>query len=70
MQLLVVSYTPGSYLLHCLEADQMPQVGDTIEAELIRGRVVGAELLIDVQGCEGTVIIDDLSVSAPAPAPL
>ncbi|WP_108444231.1 hypothetical protein [Halomonas denitrificans] len=61
MQLLVVSYTPGSYLLHCLEADQMPRVGDTLEAERIRGRVVGAELLRDVRGYEGTVILDDLS---------
>lgn len=61
MQLLVVSYTPGSYLLHCLEADQMPRVGDTLEAERVSGRVVGAELLRDVQGCEGTVILDDLS---------
>ncbi|QFU01746.1 hypothetical protein FIU83_08850 [Halomonas sp. THAF5a] len=60
MQLLVVSYTPGSYLLHCLEADQMPRVGETLEAERIRGRVVGVERLSDVQGVEGTVILDDL----------
>ncbi|WP_016856188.1 hypothetical protein [Halomonas smyrnensis] len=66
MQLLVVSYTPGSYLLHCLEAEEIPSVGSLIEAERVRGRVLSAELFTNVQGCEGAVIVDDLTVSQAA----
>lgn len=66
MQLLVVSYTPGSSLLHCLEADQPPTVGDTIEAHRIRAKVLHAERLHHVQGYDCAVVVDDLSVAEQA----
>ncbi len=65
MQLLVVSYTPGSSLLHCLEANEPPQVGDTINIERTRAKVLYTELLNNVKGCECAVVVDDLTFGAP-----
>lgn len=62
MQLLVISYTPGSSLLDCLETDRMPNAGDIIEAGSIQAKVLYTEPLDNVKGYEFAVIVDDLTV--------
>ncbi|MGM0534891.1 MAG: hypothetical protein ACQEXI_06970 [Pseudomonadota bacterium] len=62
MQLLVISYTPGSSLLDCLETDRIPNAGDIIEAGSIQARVLYTEPLNNVEGYECVVVVDDLTV--------
>lgn len=62
MQLLVISYTPGSSLLDCLETDRLPNAGDIIEAGSIQAKVLYTEPLDNVNGYEYAVIVDDLTV--------
>jgi len=62
MQLLVISYTPGSSLLDCLETDRIPNAGDFIEAGSIQAKVLYTKSLYNVNGYECAVIVDDLTV--------
>ncbi|XKF14697.1 hypothetical protein LL947_09285 [Halomonas sp. BLK-85] len=62
MQLLVISYTPGSSLLDCLETDRIPNAGDIIEAGSIQAKVLYTKPLDNVKGYECAVVVDDLTV--------
>lgn len=65
MLLLVISYTPGSSLLNCLETDRIPNAGDIIEVDSIQAKVTYAGPLDNVKGYEFAVIVDDLTVDEP-----
>ncbi len=69
MKLLIVSYTPGSSLLHPLDADHMPQVGEILQVGHTRGEVLRALPIEDVQCCECIVVVDDLTFRTP-PMPM
>ena len=67
MQLLITSYTPGSRLLHCIEADELPNVGDFIEHRNIHAKVRCASPISGIQGYDGIVVVDDLAIDEYGP---
>ncbi|ATJ82768.1 hypothetical protein ACFPTY_07200 [Halomonas beimenensis] len=67
MQVLVVSYTPGSYLLETLEVLTPPGGGEVLVlADDRRVRVLHAVPLEAVQGVAYTLLVDELSREAPS----
>ncbi|XKE47355.1 hypothetical protein LG302_09595 [Halomonas organivorans] len=66
MQVLVVSYTPGSYLLETFEVPVPPGAGEFLALADRRVRVLHAVPLEAVQGAAYTLIVDELPRESPS----